>query len=237
MANQDPIPGPDNEFDTLQGILVTAATTNKVAWGIPDAEITKLTDKQAIWVPAWLIAKDKLNSTTAQKKAKDLARKNYEKVLRPFIQKWIYRNELMDEEDVENCGLKPRDTTPSVKPAPATPGNIKIDRSQDEVLKPSCGKAEGAENYGCILSAEPLPDNVGINEHGQLVIKSAPDGPEGPGAPSLPVGSVLMVLDFSKKRKKIFTELVSGQRYYVHFYSVNSSGASALSAPVNVKCM
>jgi hypothetical protein len=81
--------------------LVTKVTANKLAWGIPDAEITKLTDKQTVWDAAWLIAKYKLNSTSAQRKAKDLARGGYEKVLRPFIQKWIYRNELMDDAAVE----------------------------------------------------------------------------------------------------------------------------------------
>src|SRR4051812_22055312 len=98
MSATDPIPAPDHEFDDLQNTLITAVSDPaNAAWTIPAGEITKLTVKQAIWIAAWAIAKDKLNSTTGQKKAKDQARKNLEKVLRPFIQKWIYRNELMDD--------------------------------------------------------------------------------------------------------------------------------------------
>ncbi len=229
MATPDILPPSDSDFDTLQAILVAAVILNAAGWNIPATEITKLTDKQAIWAAAWLIAKDKQNSTSAQKKAKDLARAAYEKVLRPFIQKWIYRNEDMDAADVEACGLKPRDTThtPAVKPEAAT---VKVVRGVTGELVTSCPGVEGARYYGCMmLEGGPLPEGIGISPDGKLIAEwNKPDTPA--AEPSV----TSFQIDLTPQREKHFTGLTPGNTYYFYYYVVNTAGVSPLSAVVSM---
>lgn len=233
MANTQPLPATDSDFDTLQAIIVTAVTTNALAWAIPTAEITKLTDKQTVWAAAWLVAKDKQNSTTAQKKAKDLARKAYEKVLRPFIQKWIYRNEAMDESDVEECGLKPRDTTHTPAAKPATPV-VKVKRAETTELVSSCAGVQGAKGYNCIVTENaPLPDAIQINEQGRIIFPTRQDA-EKSMEPGAELG--LVILDLTTQRVKKFSGLKPGTTYYFYYYAINASGVSMLSAPVSIVC-
>lgn len=137
MAKRDVLPYGHADFDILQAIIVKAVTANAAGWEIPTAQISKLTTKQNVWNSAWAIAKDKQNSTTAQKKNRDLARDEYEKVLRPFIQKWIYRNENMDGSDVEKCGLKPRENNQTPLNKPGTPAG-KVKHGATGELVPVC---------------------------------------------------------------------------------------------------
>ena len=173
MGTIDLIPRPDNKFDTFQDVLVAAVSANAVAWGIPAGDVTALTTQQTLWAAAWNIAKDKQNSTTAQRKAKDLARVNYEAVLRPFIQKWIYRNALMDDAAVEQCGLKPRDKTRTPAPVPETipmveimlvPGNmfhIVFRQQLDEPGSTRRGKPAGVAycEFAFVIGDEPKSPN------------------------------------------------------------------------------
>ncbi len=118
MSSIDVIPKKDTDFETFQSVFYAAVNTNQVAWGLPAADITSMGIQQGFWAAAWLIAKDKQNCTSAQRKAKDLARADYEALIRPFIQKWIYRNPLMDDAEVEQCGLRPRDRIRTKVPVP-----------------------------------------------------------------------------------------------------------------------
>ena len=227
MATKDDIiPSSDADFDTLQAILVAAVALNAVAWGIPAGEITKLTDKQTIWDAAWLIAKDKLNSTVAQKTAKTLARNNYEKKLRPFIQKWIYRNELMDASDIEECGLLPHDAshTPATKPDAVT---VTVKHGQWEELISSCSSVPKAI-FGCIVTeGAPLPPWLTITPDGKIVFIKGSD----------PVPQYDSIrIDLTTQRVKHFTGLTRGSTYYFYYWVVNAAGVSPLSEPTMVVC-
>jgi len=232
MANQGPLPASDNEFDTLQAIIVAAVTTNSVAWEIPATEITKLTNKQSPWAAAWLIAKDKQNSTSAQKKAKDLARKDYTKVLRPFIQKWIYRNEMMDDAAIEVCGLRPRDVTPTpaIKPDAAV---VVVKRGVPGELITTCAIVPKAKYYGCImLEGGPLPPGFNISADGKITII---DGGNPNPSPN-PGNVVSLQFDLNEKRLKSFTDLKPGVTYFFYYYVVNAAGVSPLSAVTSMMC-
>ena len=135
MATTIVIPRPDGKFDDFQSVLVMAIIANAGPWNIPLAEITLVTDKQTPWQKTWAIAKDKKNCTTSQRNAKDVARKNYETVLRPFIQKWIYLNSSMDSTAIEQCGLKPHGKTRSKVPVPQTLPLIDIVMGKGNILE------------------------------------------------------------------------------------------------------
>jgi hypothetical protein len=130
MATHDTIPSKDGEFDTFQGNLVATVTANKVAWAIPDPAIAELGTPQAAWA-----AQNKKNVTTSQRTAKNEARTAYEKVLRPFIQKWIYINSNMTAADIELCGLKPHDKHHGNIPAPTTVPLIDVTLAKGNVLE------------------------------------------------------------------------------------------------------
>jgi hypothetical protein len=118
MANQDVIPRTDAEFDSFQLNLLDVCNTNAGTWNIPPAVLGSLAALQSVWAAAWAIAKIKNNRTPAQVAAKNVARKNYVNELRPFIQTHIYRNSLMTNDDIVECGLKPRDTVKTPVPVP-----------------------------------------------------------------------------------------------------------------------
>jgi len=228
-----PLPDKNGSFDILQGIIVKAVSDNAATWKIPTAAIGKLTAKQTIWSGAWAIAKNRKNSTTAQRKDRDIARKNYEKVLRPFIQKWIYLNEEMDEADVKKCGLNPRDTIATRVPVPEAPHIVTVARGQTGELLPTCAAVENATYYGCLLVAKnPLPAWLRF-ENGQLRALE-------PDPALLNAGVNFMAVqylhDMTRGRKKKVGGLQEGVVYYVYFYAGNASGLSPLSEPVSLKC-
>lgn len=224
MATPDLLPPTDPEFDTLQEILVAAVVANAVAWGIPAGEVTDVTTAQTPWTTTWAIAKNKQNATTTQREAKDLARKDYEEVLRPFIQKWIYRNAAMDSSDIELCGLRPRDNTRTPAVRPDKPVAV-VKRGNDLELLAECNLLENADLYGCILvEGTPIGAKITFTEFGKFIFNTAS-------------GSILgLQIDLSKKRKKKFTGLKHDATYYLYFFAINSAGASPLSDPVSIVC-
>ena len=227
MANNpDILPPSDKKFDLLQEILVAAVIAKATDWNIPAGEIAKVTAKQGPWISTWAIAKNKQNSTTAQKQARDDARKNYEKVLRPFIQKWIYLNEQMDAAAVEKCGLKPRDPnrTAANKPEQAV---VQVKRGEEGELITKCRAVAGAKHYGCILTeGAPLPAWVMISPDGNLEIDIA----RAAAIPNLKSVSA----NLTDQRVKRLTRLHAGSTYYIYYYAVNAAGVGALSEPVSI---
>jgi hypothetical protein len=126
MASRDVIPSSDNTFDTFQDNLYDKVTTNMSGWNIPQAAIDVLTPLKNAWDNAWDVAKVKTNRTATQVATKNLARKNYVKALRPFIQAHIYNNSAMSNDDIVECDLRPRDTVRTPVPVPTSVPVINI---------------------------------------------------------------------------------------------------------------
>lgn len=229
MAYQGPLPAGDGEFDILQEIIVAAAVANATGWKIPATEITKLTDAQAPWNSTWAIAKNKQNTTTAQREAKRTARKNYSKVLRPFIQKWIYRNENMNDSHVEQCGLKPRGSgNPSTALFEGL--TITVRRGEPGELITSCKVLRGARSYGCIMvESGTLPDWFMLSPEGHLTFIAAKFKPEQNKI-------VTIQTDLNPQRTKKFARLKPGTTYYFYYYVISAAGVSGLSEPVSMVC-
>lgn len=229
MSGKDILPGKDVEFDTLQEGIVKAVNDNALAWNIPASELSLLVPVQTEWTESWKIARNKLNCSTADRQRKKEARKAYMKVLRPFIQRWIFRNASMNAADIETCGLKPRNRRGEGSHEPLIPQKIKITRAESGTLLAQCEKVAGAEDYGCIMVAgRPLPATIKFNRQGQLLITQDVE--------PIPPGQLLFVIDENKSRKKRFTGLRPGTDYYFYFYTINFRGVSGLSEKVMLKC-
>ena len=111
---------------------------------------------------------------------------------------------------------------------PVQPTGIVIKRGINGELLAECTKIDKVVFYGALLTADnPLPDNIGINAAGQVVV-TGNNNPM-PGPPSPTPGNSYFILDFNKARKKKFTDLTKGRMYYIYFYAANAGGVSPLS--------
>src|SRR5262245_46076191 len=106
--SRDIIKRKDSEFNTQQRQIIAQTTAHAAAWEIPLSAINNLQPLKTAWDNAWVIASSKNNRTPVQTHRKDSARSAYEPALRNFLQKWVMRNEMMNDADVESCGVKPR---------------------------------------------------------------------------------------------------------------------------------
>ncbi|MGE0636051.1 MAG: hypothetical protein AB7P01_06405 [Bacteroidia bacterium] len=131
---QNGIPKQDAAFDAFQLNLFDKVTLNAPVWNIPATALAVLGLVKTPWDAAWLIAKSKSNRTATQVSTKNVARRNYEQKLRPFIQSWIYRNDMMDDNAIVECGLKPRDKTRTPVAVPTSVPVITMEYASGNVL-------------------------------------------------------------------------------------------------------
>ena len=156
MSNSDYVPGSDAEFDIWQECLVDNAEQNKTLWGISEDGLTKVKSLQTNWVSAFSKASNKQNRTAANVTAKDDARYDYEKAIRPFVAQWLSNNEKVTDSDRTRMGLTVKTGTRTLTPAPTTSPVGTIDfsvrlqhtiRYYDEASAHSNAKPAGV--HGC----------------------------------------------------------------------------------------
>ncbi|MBI5778752.1 MAG: hypothetical protein HZA49_04790 [Planctomycetes bacterium] len=112
----DWIPNKDSEFFTKQRIYVDRVDTNKVAWGIPDADIQVLKDLRAEYEPRYKQVCIKQNRTSAQVSAHRACRKRYEKAWRAFHKEWVLNNRRIPKSDLLTLVGREPDIKPTPKP-------------------------------------------------------------------------------------------------------------------------
>lgn len=124
--------------------------------------------------------------------------------------------------------------TPITKPN--QPTGVTLTRGLPGELYADCEATTGVDSYGGLLIAnEPIPEGMGINELGQIVIvEDAPDPNPNPTPVPTP-GSVRYIQDLNKNRRKKFTGLQIGTTYYLYMWAMNAGGVSPLSAVVSKK--
>ncbi|MCF8278722.1 MAG: hypothetical protein K9J17_18490 [Flavobacteriales bacterium] len=139
-------------------------------------------------------------------------------------------------------GFKPTKATKSKKPAPKQFKDVKVKRVSTGVMQAKCEHQPGVDVYICIVTAGvPIPDNIQINEGGQLPVgenaPAIPLDPNNPIAVALPfVQANGGIFDFTKGRKKKFLGLTPGVTYYFTFFGINTAGVGQFSAPVGLVC-
>ena len=85
-----------------------------------------------------------------------------------------------------------------------------------------CEAYEDGVNYICVmLAAMFLPTDFSVNNQGLITI---------------PPCTTAIYIDASKQRKKKFTGLTSGVRYYFYYIVVNTAGASVISNVKIITC-
>lgn len=111
MSNQDSVPESDAEFNLWQASLITLAQANVTTWGILAADVTSLVALQLIWTNSFAKTSNPNNCTSADVKAKNDARRNYEKALRNFIAQWLAHNTKVTDSDRIRMGITVKSTT------------------------------------------------------------------------------------------------------------------------------
>jgi len=123
------IPHSDAEFDTWQDNYVEIVKTKAADYGIPAEEVTKVTNKQAVWVKDYGVAKSKNNRDTGEVKAKDDAKADYTATLRAFTKEYLAHNHLVTDADRLHLGITVESGTHTPVAVPTTAPVLTIDFS------------------------------------------------------------------------------------------------------------
>ena len=118
----------------------------------------------------------------------------------------------------------PTKTSTSEKPLPGKPV-ASLNQNGVGSLIGECPVVAAGQTYGGILTNRPFV-GISVTEEGELEITPDPEG-----APDR-----FAKFTFSMARKKTFDGLISGQRYYLYMWAVNTKGAGAISDVVDQVC-
>lgn len=185
MSNYDFVPSGDSDFNVWQGNLISQVDPNMEAWGIPAADTTALIALQTTWTTAYEKASNKQNRSAADVRAKDDARKAYEKSLRSFVAQWLANNSKVTDSDRERMDLtvKTGTRTPVAVPVSSPLGKVDFSvRQQHSILfvdSITNGKAKPDGVQGCEIwmktGGEPPKDDseftyIGIDTRSPYIV-------------------------------------------------------------------
>lgn len=121
---------------------------------------------------------------------------------------------------------------------PERPTGATLTRGLPGELYGDCDAAAGVISWGGLLIANnPIPDGMGINGLGQIVVTGSPSSGITPFAPTPGPGSIQFIQDLNKIRRKKFTGLQAGVTYYFYMWAMNAGGVSPLSNAVSIKVL
>jgi hypothetical protein len=145
-------------------------------------------------------------------------------------------------------GFVPTKGYRSDKLPPVQPSGVALKRPATGAITAECANQKVATNYVCFVTIDnPMPNNVILNDNGQLVYMSdngasysigsgqaVPNVNENPSAETMNVA--VAFIDFNPGRKKEFRNLQLGRRYYFYFVAANAHGVSTFSDAVSIIC-
>jgi hypothetical protein len=156
MKTNDFVPRSDMDFNLWQSNLLTETETNATAWGITPESILPVKQFQTKWTAAFTVASNKQNRTSADVKAKDDARYDFEPTLRSFVAEHLANNSKVSDADRTRLGLTVRSESRTSSPVPDSSPVGRIDFSarqqhtinfSDEATPTSRAKPAGV--HGC----------------------------------------------------------------------------------------
>lgn len=142
-------------------------------------------------------------------------------------------------------GFVPTKGYRSDKPSTVQPTGIILKRPATGVITAECANQKVATNYICIVTInDPLPDNVVLNDSGQLVYfdsaglaaDSVSSESSVASTQAVAMNIALAYIDFNPGRRKIFSNLQLGSRYHFSFAAANAQGVSTFSDPISIIC-
>jgi hypothetical protein len=143
-----------------------------------------------------------------------------------------YVNDIANGNDViilESGFIPTKGNASNVTP-PLQPTGVTLVRGNSRELIAECAAAANVDFNGAILAAdEPLSEDIYINSDGQIVVTDDDDATPSASA----VTAIKFIVDLTKGRKKKFSNLQVGVKYYVYFWATNSAGVSILSEGVS----
>ena len=151
----DFIPGSDSEFNTWQGNFILLVEPDVETWSIDTSDFISLKTRQSDWVIAFAKASNRQNRSAADVRAKDDARKLYEKDLRKFVAQWLAHNSKVTDTDRERLGIRVKleTHTPVTVPVSSPVGQIDFSTRQQHIIhftdSATNGKAKPTGVHGC----------------------------------------------------------------------------------------
>jgi hypothetical protein len=126
MSSNDYIPRNDADFNLLQDNIYVTVSINATKWLIPEQSITAFDNERGRWNSAYSKYTDPSKRTPGVTQEKNDARKDYEAVLRPFIQGQLMHNPKVTDADRRNMGLPVHDRTPTPAPPPSSRPELEV---------------------------------------------------------------------------------------------------------------
>jgi len=157
MKEHDLIPRQNAAFDTFQSKIIKEITTHATDWNISGTNINPVTKAQGVWVTTWAIAKNRKDCTTAQRKARNVARTKLEAQLRPFIKRYLHLNPLVTSSDKSRMGLKEHDYSRHPAKIPETVPTVEYKAATGHQFKVHCHQEAGADG----VTKRGMPEGVG----------------------------------------------------------------------------
>ena len=130
MPSKDYIPRKDAGFHAMQEAIYAQVALHAAEWLIPEQSIAAFSDERRRWNNAYSISINPAKRTPAAVQEKTDARRDYEAVLRPFIQGQLMHNLKVTDSDRRDMGLPVYDRTPTPAALPGTRPELEIDFSQ-----------------------------------------------------------------------------------------------------------
>jgi hypothetical protein len=130
MKKKDYMPRKDEEFDVLQENVYNAAVANMSKWLIPQQVINALDAPRQRWKVAYAAFCNPATRTPAVIQEKKDARRDYQALLRTFIQGQIMHNSQVSDAERRAIGLPVYDRTPTKAAPPKTRPETEVDFSQ-----------------------------------------------------------------------------------------------------------
>jgi len=105
------------QFNDYQESFFTLITDNATAWGIPAANVTKITTLRTSWGTAYKLQADEYTASKANRIARDNVRDAYEIEIKNIIEQYLLNKSVVPEEKKGALGIKTK------KPAASTKSN------------------------------------------------------------------------------------------------------------------
>ncbi len=141
---KDPFNQALESYETFINTLYTTVNANAVAWDIDPLVVAAFLAVLTPFNTAYGVSKNKNSATATDRATTQGARGVVNKFARPFVQKWIFLNEKMDDADIVECGLEPKDRTKTPVGIPSTQPDMYLRPSTSHNIVASFRQPKGS---------------------------------------------------------------------------------------------